>query len=326
MNQLMIGQYPLAPLNLAAKPVMESYLGKLNLDASDYTFAANYLWVAAETGFYSIIDDCFCLFSLSNGEISMVLPPLGNSSKVLGAMRTCFALMASSNCYPASSRIEYMDETLVNSFVGHLDPDTDITDPLADYIVERAFVDNVYLAKELVELSGEAYASKKVQINKFIRSYPDHEIKPLDAFEHYDGIMALIHQWINDRMRYMPREKMETFLEGIYSERIAVKRMLRDYDQLNLIGVVILINGEVKGFTVGERINQATASVIIEKTDFNTFGCTQFLFRELVTHFYRDHGITHINVGEDMGFENLRKVKLSYKPNLLLAKYTVYAR
>lgn len=322
----MIGEHPLQPLDLAAKTIMDSYLGKLNLDTSDYTFAANYLWVAKGSGFYSIIDDCFCLFLLNAGELSMVLPPVGNANKVLTAMRTCFALMTSNNRYPASSRIEYVHESLVNTFVSTLDKDTELTDPLADYIIERAFVDHVYHATDIIELTDVAYANKRDEIDKFTRSHPDYVLQTLDPFSHYDGIMSLMHQWISDRMRYTPIDQTEAFLDGIYSERIAVKRMLRHYEQLGLIGMVILLEGEIKGFTVGERINQSTASVIIEKTDFNTFGCAQFVFREFAKVLAEAFGISHIHLGEDMGFENLRKVKLSYKPAMLLPKYTVYAR
>jgi hypothetical protein len=38
------------------------------------------------------------------------------------------------------------------------------------------------------------------------------------------------------------------------------------------------------------------------------------------------YGVTYINVGDDMGFENLRKVKMSYRPFKLVPKYTIYQK
>ena len=138
--------------------------------------------------------------------------------------------------------------------------------------------------------------------------------------------MDLVNGWIAERMKYMPGEKTDAFLEGIYSERTAVKRMLRDYEKLDLIGLVIIINGTLAGFTVGEKINDKTASVIIEKTDFNILGCAQFIFREFAKLLSAEYHVDYINVGDDMGFENLKKVKMSYRPNSLIPKYTIYKR
>jgi hypothetical protein len=138
--------------------------------------------------------------------------------------------------------------------------------------------------------------------------------------------MVLLDKWISERMKYLPNEQSDAFLDGIYDERFAIKRMLRDYEALGLIGLVILIDGVLVGFTVGEKINNMTASVIIEKTDFNILGCAQFIFREFAKLLSSSYGIAYINVGDDMGFENLKKVKLSYRPARMLPKYTIYKR
>jgi len=151
-------------------------------------------------------------------------------------------------------------------------------------------------------------------------------VEILDTAKHKDEILTLFNKWVSDRVRYMPKEEAEVFLEGIHQERHAVKRMIRDYDALGLIGLVIYINDELKGFTVGEKINQDTASVIIEKTDFEVMGCAQFIFREFSKMLKEHYAVNYINVGDDMGFENLRKVKMSYRPYKLVPKYTIYQK
>jgi hypothetical protein len=124
----------------------------------------------------------------------------------------------------------------------------------------------------------------------------------------------------------MPKEEVEVFMDGIYFERFAIKRLINDYDNLDIIGLVIYINDEIKGFTVGEQINAQTASVIIEKTDFEILGCAQFIFREFTKILKDKFNVDYINVGDDMGFENLKKVKMSYRPNKLVPKYTIYQK
>jgi hypothetical protein len=151
-------------------------------------------------------------------------------------------------------------------------------------------------------------------------------IEKLDSTKHKDEIMYLFNKWVADRIKYMPKEEAELFLEGIHQERHAIKQMIKHYEELSLIGLVIYINGELKGFTVGERINSDTATVIIEKTDFEILGCAQFIFREFSKMLKEVYEVAYINVGDDMGFENLRKVKMSYRPFKLVPKYTIYQK
>jgi hypothetical protein len=326
MSNLKVNDYELLPFDLAAKPIMDSYLGMLRLDTSDYTFAANYLWLSGGSGFYTIIEDTFCFFLLTNGELSMILPPIGQRENVISAMRVCFNIMDENNSAPFYTKIEYVDESMLSAFATDVEEGAEMFDIFEEYIVERTLVDYVYNCTDLIELKGNDFATKRNEINKFKRIHPDYEMQLLDSQKHSQAIMELVNQWIAERMKYLPAERTDAFLEGIYSERTAVKRMLRDYEKLDLIGLVIMINGTLAGFTVGEKINDQTASVIIEKTDFNILGCAQFIFREFAKLLAAEYQVTSINVGDDMGFENLKKVKMSYRPNSLIPKYTIYKR
>lgn len=326
MSNLKVGQYELLSFDLNAKPVMESYLHLLNIDTSDYTFAANYLWLSKGSGFYAIIEDTFCFFLLVNSELSMLLPPIGKLENILRAIEQCFLIMEENNQYPAYTKIEYVDEQILSAFVDNVEKEADIFDEFQDYVIERSFSDYIYNCDDLIELSGNSYKHKRNEINKFIRIHPNYLIERLNTSVHGEKIMSLLDQWIAERMKYLPGDQSDAFIDGIYDERFAVKRMLRDYEKLNLVGLVIFIDGVLAGFTAGEKISDTTASVIVEKTDFNIMGCAQFIFREFAIYLSKEYGITYINVGDDMGFENLRKVKMSYRPVKMLPKYTVYKR
>ena len=305
---------------------MEGYLQLLNLDTSDYTFAANYLWLSNGSGFYSIIENTFCFFLLINGEISMLLPPIGLQKDAIRAIPVCFNLMEENNSSKTNAKIEYVDEYLITNFIKNIDADSEIFDFLEDYVVERTLVDYIYNCEDLIELKGNSFSTKRNEINKFKRIHPDYILEKLDVEKHAEGILDLLNKWISDRMKYLPADQTELFLDGIYSERSAVKRMLASYNELGLIGLVIQIDGKIQGFTVGEKINDDTASVIVEKTDFEIFGCAQFIFREFAKMLSSEYRVSRINVGDDMGFENLKKVKMSYRPSLMVPKYTVYKR
>ena len=326
MSYLKINQYELLPFNLSAKPIMQRYLDLLSLDTSDYTFTANYIWLGAGSGFYTIVDDTFCFFFLTGGELSMLLPPIGKTEDAIKAIGKCFKLMEENNSFPENNKIYYVNEELAAAFINDLEEGAEIFEPLKDYLVERTLVDYIYDCEDLIALKGNSYATKRNEINKFKRIHPTYEVQSLDVSKHRQGIINVVNGWIADRMKYLPTDQTEVFLDGMVSERSAVKRMLNDYAHLDLVGLVILIEGEIRGFTVGEKINANIASVIIEKTDFEILGCAQFIFREFAKMLSREYGVTSLNVGDDMGFENLKKVKMSYRPSRLIPKYTIYKR
>lgn len=326
MGSLTVNKQKLKRFTIATKPVMEKYLSKIDVDLSDYTFAANYIWLANSSGFYAVINKCFCLFIMTGGELTMLLPPLGKKKYTTEAMVKCFQIMNANNSSPYYSRIDYVQGFMIEEFVQSADEAESMFEMLENYVVEKKLVDYVYEVNALIDLRGNSYHTKRTEINKFMKSYPDYVVEELDSIRHKDEIMRLFDKWVADRVKYMPKEESEVFLEGIHQERSAIKQMLKHYEVLSLIGLVIYINGELKGFTVGERINRDTATVIIEKTDFEILGCAQFIFREFSKMLKEHYGVEYINVGDDMGFENLRKVKMSYRPFKLVPKYTIYQK
>lgn len=315
---------------IQTKPLMEHYLSELGyeleVDISDYTFAANYIWLENASGFYAIIDDCFCLFSMAGSELSMLLPPIGKLKNLKIAILKCFEIMNENNSSYSYSRIDYIAECILEKFAKQLDQNATIFDIFEDYIFEKRLVDYIYKSDDLIELKGNAYHTKRTEINKFKNSYPNFSSQILDPKIHKVDIMNLTNNWTKERIKYMPKEKTDEFLEGMYQEKAAIKRALDYYDMLGLIGIVLFIDGELKGFSIGEKINDGVASVIIEKTDFATLGSAQFIFREFSKLLKSEYNCNFINVGDDMGFENLKKVKMSYRPNYLQVKYTIYQK
>ncbi|ABK83118.1 DUF2156 domain-containing protein [Campylobacter fetus] len=315
---------------ITTKPLMEHYLSELGneleVDISDYTFAANYIWLENASGFYAIIEDSFCLFSMAGSELSMLLPPLGKLCNLKKAIEKCFNAMNENNTKTHYARIDYVAGSILEKFAAQIENGASIFDAFEEYIFEKQLVDYIYKSDDLIELKGNSYHTKRTEINKFKNTYPNFKIETLDPKAHREIIIDLANKWAAERIKYMPAEKMDDFLEGIYQEKAAIKRMLDHYEKLELIGIVLFIDDEIKGFSVGEKINDGVASVIIEKTDFATLGSAQFIFREFSKVLKNIYNCDFINVGDDMGFENLKKVKMSYRPNHLEIKYSIYQK
>jgi hypothetical protein len=104
---------------------------------------------------------------------------------------------------------------------------------------------------------------------------------------------------------------------------ITHRQALDNYKDLNLVGRVVKINNRIKGYTFGFKLNRDIFCILFEITDISIKGISQFIFRRFTEEF-KDH--PYINIMDDSGLENLRRVKLSYRPLKLIPCYIVKRR
>lgn len=290
----------LYPFTLHAKPLFDRYARLIATPLSDYTFANNFIWLSQRSGFYQIIEDCFCLFSLNGHCLTMQLPPLGTLDRQKQALTACFDIMDRYNPSPYLSAVEFT----YRDFTNLIEPE--------QWLVERSLPDYIYRTADLIELKGNAYKTKRSEINQFRRAHPHHRMEVLGP-QHWSDIRVLIDTWLRNRLKYIEAEAIADFFYTVEQERKAIERALENYDTLGLSGLCLIIDERLEGFTLGERITDDVGSVLVEKTNFAIPGSAQYLFREFAKTF---KNCTYINVGDDLGLENLRRVKMSYRPAL----------
>jgi uncharacterized protein len=306
---LAAGKYRLYPFDLSAKPYFDEACARLNVALSDYSFANNVIWLAQASGFYQIIEGCFCLFALTGNGLTMLLPPLGEPSRQHRALKICVKILDAYNPSSLQARLDFV----YHDFLKVLDTDILTGSPLINgelWHVEVTNPDYIYRTQDLIELKGNAYKTKRNEINQFRRAHPNHALVPFNR-SHEAEARALVNTWMQQRLQTIPDGSFEEFVYNLESERKAIQRVITLYDELKLEGLSLFIDGKLEGFTFGERLNRDVANVLIEKTNFNIQGAAQFLFREFSKVFA---DCTYINVGDDLGFENLRRVKMSYRP------------
>lgn len=304
---LSIESYRLYPFTIGAKPTFDLYARTIAAPLSDYTFANNFIWLSQRSGFYQIIEDCFCLFSLNGHYLTMLLPPLGAAERQQQALAACFEIMDRYNPSPYLSAVEFV----YRDFIQLLEPE--------QWLIERSLPDYIYRTEDLIELKGNAYKTKRSEINQFRRAYPDHRMEVLSS-RHWGGIRALIDRWLRNRLKYLSAGDIADFFYTVEQERKAIERALEHYDTLQLSGLCLIIDGQLEGFTFGDRITPDVGNVLVEKTNFTVPGSAQYLFREFAKTF---SNCAYINVGDDLGLENLRRVKMSYRPALFGEKITL---
>ena len=192
---------------------------------------------------------------------------------------------------------------------------------LADELAERHGVevtenrdgfDYLYLRSALAELSGNRYHKKKNRVNYFTNRH-EHLVESYDDGRHHDGCRALLDEWRR------VREKLES--PSLTEETAAAAEALQLADQLGLQGIVVLVEGTVKAFVLGEKLNNDTSVCHFEKADPFLEGLYQLIDREFCRLLFTE--CSFVNREQDLGEPNLRDAKLSYHPVELVKKFII---
>lgn len=232
---------------------------------------------------------CGYTFPLGKGDVAKALAEIEKDAKECGE-RLQFAFVT-----------EEQKEVLENAMPAHFCYSSDAGD--SDYI---------YLRSELASLSGKAFHKKKNHFSKFVRTYPDYKYYEIGACNIYDA------QKVADAWYY---EHLQDEDASQLAEYKAIKEALENFEELGLIGGIIYVNDSPCAMTIASKINENTVDVHFEKAVGEYalnggYAAINKLFSEKLD------GVTWLNREEDIGIEGLRKAKLSYRPKIMLKKYS----
>lgn len=174
----------------------------------------------------------------------------------------------------------------------------------------RDYSDYIYLREKLATLSGKKLQSKRNHTNKFKKTY-NYEFKPIDS--------SNIAECMQQEREWCQRHDC-TKHEGTGYERRSIVYALEHFDELHLMGGMLYVDGKCIAFTFGTAINENTFGVHVEKADTDVDGAYAMINCEFAN--YIPEKYTYMNREEDLGIPGLRKAKLSYKPAILLDKFT----
>ncbi|NDV97109.1 DUF2156 domain-containing protein [Dysgonomonas sp. 521] len=176
------------------------------------------------------------------------------------------------------------------------------------YLPDRNNNEYIYLSERLIKLSGKKLQSKRNHINRFKADNPDWQYFPLTSREELDECAYMLDQWEEVNISKVDFSQRYDY--------IATKIMLDNFEYLQLKGGAVRVNGKIVAFTIGEPLTADSFVVHVEKAFGEMNGAYTIINQQFIEH--EAAGYTYINREEDMGFENLRKAKLSYYPDILL--------
>lgn len=169
----------------------------------------------------------------------------------------------------------------------------------------------LYDQRDLAELSGKKYHSKRNHISSFNRKY-NWSFETLSC-ENKNEVKEMLNQWYN--------ENSEKYNENMKAEHHGLFYILENDLYRNYIGGVLRVDGQVAAVTLGCKINNNIFDVNVEKALQKYEGAYAMINNIFTKTMLAQFSL--INREEDMGIEGLRRAKLSYKPKIILEKFLI---
>lgn len=282
------------PLRLADGVVLKTLLRRFPQRISGYSFASLAAW-AGPYGFRwaRLSDDCVLVARPYGMPAELhLLQPLGPMDP-----GCCETLLAEAARLPYPLALLSVAQDFLDghpALCAHFDAKED-----------RAGANYVYLARDLAELPGRAYAKKRNLIAQFERLHPAWEVVPMDGAcgpHCADVLLAMARGLGADETDPSVRTELE-----------ALDFTMRHWDRLDQQGLMIRVGGDPVAFSVYERLNPQIAAVHFEKGKRAFKGIYQVINREVARRIAAA-GCTLVNREEDLGDQGLRQAKLSYHP------------
>ncbi len=290
----------LKELTLKDKDLFNRFLNFSGHELSVYTFENIYIWKGLFCIRWALLSDNLCVFFKDKIGCFLYLPPLGKEIKQ-EAVEESFEIMDRYNKNEHISRIENIEEKDLR-FYRSLG--LTCKEKYPEYLCKR---------EDLAELGGDKFKAKRASCNHFSKNY-QCAYQPFSGRD-IEGCLRLYNRWMKGRKAVHQGSVYQAML---LDARNCLMRLLKNYRHLNLTGRIVKISGRIQGFTFGFKINPQIFCILYEVTDLSVKGLAQFIFRQFCREL---RNFKYINIMDDSGLENLKQVKLSYRPVKAIPAY-----
>lgn len=284
-------------IELSDRPWITDLLKKSDFRGCEYNFSNNFAWHRLYNTTICRYKDFYISRSMKYG-MSFTFPAGSGDYKDLFLILKREAEEAGSSLMVSSVTDENLS-LFEELFGGQYSVSCDESD--CDYI---------YDAEKLRTLSGKKYHQKRNHLARFYEN--DWEYAPLTEKDFDECIEFAVNSY-NLNQSYDD--------ESSVAEQYAINTFMNYFDELELKGGVIRVDGKVQGFTIGDGINSDTFDIHIEKANSDIQGTYAAINNEFAKS--ATAGYSFINREEDLGLEGLRRSKRSYHPVIMLRKNKV---
>lgn len=288
------------PLEKKDKPVFDDYFQRQSYENSHFTFINLFMWRKLFHIHFAVEDDVLYIVSRWQG-VTQLLQPFTEAEKFPAAI---------------NKQRQWCQKNACPFYVVDVDANAaEIYRQQADFriVADRDNYDYVYNSRDLIELAGRKYHTKKNHFNSFWRTYPETQYLPITK-EITADCQKMTDEWTKLRHAEFPDDPL------IIGECEAIREIFSDFEYFGVKGGALKISDQIVAFSFGEQFNPEMAVIHVEKADPEIRGA----FAAINQAFAREwQDCLYINREEDMGIAGLRQAKESYKPVRMVEKYNV---
>ena len=189
-----------------------------------------------------------------------------------------------------------------------------------DFLIreDRDGQDYVYAIDDLADLRGRKFQRKRNHVNRFRAIHEGFTVEPITR-QNMQEVQDLVSTWYHDRMQKSGGDYL--------LEQVALDRAFRYYEQLQLDGIALRVDGELIAMTMGSFLYSHTMDIHFEKAREDIDGAYAAVNCEFAGYLREKYpDLQYLDREDDMGLEGLRKAKTSYNPHHMVEKYRAYPK
>ncbi len=310
----MIPSFPdFTALELEHRDALNGYFALHSPHVSELTFSNLFSWKKSYGFSICTIFDGFLILSHGGGSPAF-FPPLVSREHRKDTVTACCRWLREQG--HAGSLIR-LDEEFISVFQISVEGSIStlrIRDEQYELTEDRDNFDYLYRTSDLIDYPGPLFHDKKNLLLQFTRNY-EYRYLHLDE-SLLEQCISFEHEWCEER-------SCET-VPGLSKEKCAIYTMLTHYKELGVQGGMLEVGGSLAGLCLGERLNEDTFVLHVEKGKSALKGIYQAMEVEFLRREASQFQFT--NKEQDLGNEGLRRSKLSYNPVALVKKYILSCR
>ena len=293
-------------ITLKDKYLYYKYIDKNKFLSCEYSFATLFMWKEFNNIEYDILNNIFIIKKYDNNNGDFFMEPLGDieDSDLINLINHLELIRKEEERKWLFGDISIR---FLNRLKGIYKEDLIFEEEINNF-------DYVYDFNDLINLSGRKFRKKRNKYNQFIKNY-NYKTKFLKSFldnKEKKECLEFLDKWYLEN-----KQKEDEFLAEINGTR----NLINYLEELDLDLIKLYVDNKLIGISIGERFNDSTYIVHVEKClkEFN--GAYAFINNSLLKNSFLD--LKYVNREEDLGVLGLRKSKMSYNPKFLERKYLV---
>ena len=185
-----------------------------------------------------------------------------------------------------------------------------------EYTEDRDLAEYIYRAESMATFEGGDLRKRRAEVHTFHNMFGDRASITRIRPEDFEDCLRYEDKWLEDNLETHDAETLRR-------DARMIQLQMDHFDELHLSGVILRIDGEIRGFCYGTNLGD-TYDVIVEKADRDIPHSYKVLRQESTRQCAQ--GCAWVNMEEDLGLPGLRALKNAYKPDHLLNKFIVTER